>query len=277
MRQDRRIRTPARLLARVGCVSVGSIYGLIGVRAMLALLRIAAPAADEQRLLQRIVAVPFGSTVVAVLAFGTVGYILWLMYEAVFDPYRFGRTYKGLVERVGTALSAFGYAVIVSAGFKVLSGAGDRGEEKQQALVAAIFEWTGGRWLIGLAGLIVAVAGVCQLKYVYDGEHRRRLRLGDQSRIGRVFVDVLGWTGYGARCAILLVIAGFLLRAAWLFAPQAVGDTDSAFDFLGLGGGSLGDALFSAVAIGTFNYGVLMVLTAMFFEFEPRVRPSSSK
>lgn len=269
-RGDKSVPTPARVLARAGCVSVGCVYGLIGVQAMLALLQLAAPAADEQRILQRLQAMPSGNAVVAALALGTVAYISWLLYEAVFDPYGFGRTYQGLVERLGTAASAAGYAVIVSAGLRVLSGTGHRGEEKQEALVASILEWTGGRWLIGVAGVIVAVAGVCQLKYVYDGEHRRRLRVGDESRIGRVLVDLLGWTGYGARCAILLVVASFLLRAAWSFAPEAVGDTDSAFDFLGLGGRRWGDALFSAVAIGTINYGILMVLTAIFFAFEPR-------
>ena len=121
--------------------------------------------------------------------------------------------------------------------------------------------------MVAAAGLVVGIAGLLQLKYVLDGEHKRRIQLAGRSRSLRLAVDLLGWAGYGARCAILLVIAGFLLKAAWSFEPEAVADTDTAFDFFGLGGGALGDAVFSVVALGTIAYGLLMFVNAAYFEF----------
>lgn len=261
------IRPVAHLFARAGSVSVGSVYVLIGVWAMLALLRLARPAADEERILQRLLEMPLGRPLIAALAVGTVAYILWLLFEAVFDPYGFGNRAKGVAERLGIALSTLAYGVIVSAAFKVLSGSGGNGEERQELFIYQALRWPGGRWLVAAMGLFVAVAGLYQIKYVYEGDHRRRLALDGRSRFVCRLFDLLAWAGYGARCAILVVLGGFLLKAAWSFDPNAVGDTDSAFDFLGLGGGPLGDAVFSVVAFGTISYGLFMYANAVYFRF----------
>ncbi len=262
-----RIAPVAHVLARAGCLSVGTVYVLIGAWAMLALLRLADPAADEQRILHRIQQVPFGSVFIAAVAAGTSGYILWLIFEAVFDPYRFGRTVKGVLERIGIALSTVAYGTIVAAAARVLLGDGASNERRQQHLVATVLHWPGGPWLVGAAGIVVALIGLYQLKYVYDGDHARRLEMDRHGKAARLTVDALGWAGYGARCAILIVIAIFLIHAAYAFNPRDVGDTDAAFNVLGLGGGVAGHLLFSAVALGTVAYGLVMYINAVYFDF----------
>ena len=248
-------------------MSVGTVYVLIGAWAMLALLRLADPAADEQRVLHRILQVPFGGVFIAAVAAGTSGYILWLIFEAVFDPYHFGSRLKGIVERIGIAFSTIAYGTIVAAAARVLWGDEASNERRQQRLVDTVLHWPAGPWLVGTAGVVVAVTGLYQLKYVYDGDHERRLEMERHGKTARLVVNILGWAGYGARCAILLVIAGFLVHAAYSFDPRAVGDTDSAFNVLGLGGGLPGDILFSAVALGTIAYGVVMYVNAVYFDF----------
>jgi hypothetical protein len=265
-----------RVLARVGCFAIGTVYVLIGVWAMLALLCLADPAADEQRILDRLRELPFGSAFIAVIALGTVGYMLWLLFEATFDPYDFGRTAKGVAERVGIGLSTLAYGVIVAAAVRTLLGAGGHGEEKQQRMVATVLDWPGGQWLVGGAAVLLASAAVYQLKYVYDRDHLRRLELGRSATIARMAVNALGWAGYGARCAILLVLSWFLLRSAWSLDPRAMGDTDSAFDFLGLGGGPLGDGVFSIVALGTIAYGIFLYVNGVFFRFAAQTPPERS-
>ena len=248
-------------------MSVGTVYVLIGAWAMLALLRLAAPAADEQRVLHRILQMPLGGLFIAAVAAGTSGYILWLLFEAVFDPYEFGRTLKGVAERIGIAFSTVAYGAIVAAALRVLLGDGASNERRQQHLVRSVLHWPAGQWLVAAAGVVVAVTGLYQLKYVYDGDHERRLEMDRHGKAARLAVNVLGWAGYGARCAILLVIAGFLIHAAYSFNPRQVGDTDAAFNVLGLGGGIPGDVLFSAVALGTIAYGVVMYVNAVYFDF----------
>ena len=263
----KRLTPAAHGLARVGCVSIGTVYLLIGVWAMLALLRIANPAADEQRILHRLLQFPFGGALIAAVAVGTTGYILWLIFEAVFDPYGFGKTLKGVAERIGIAMSTIAYGAIVVAAAKVLFFGEPSSEREKQRFVATVLHWPAGPWMIGAAGLVIAVAGLYQLIYVYDGDHARRLLMDRHGKVARTAVNILGWAGYGARCAILLVVGGSLVHAAVSFDPRKVGDTDSAFDFLGLGGGSVGNALFSAVALGTIAYGVVMYINAVYFNF----------
>ncbi|MDQ3001035.1 MAG: DUF1206 domain-containing protein, partial [Fibrobacterota bacterium] len=121
------LKNIVRFLTRFGCFSIGTVYVLIGVWALLALLRLADPAADEERILQRLAEFPLGEVFIAALSFGTVGYILWLLYEAILDPYGLGRRLKGLAERIGTGLSALAYGIIVSASLRVLLGQGGHG------------------------------------------------------------------------------------------------------------------------------------------------------
>jgi hypothetical protein len=264
----RKLAPAVHVLARFGYFSIGTIYVLIGVWAMLALWRVANPAADEQRILQRLTDLPLGFAVIAVLALGMLGYMLWLIFEAVFDPYKFGNRLKGLSNRIAIACSALAYGKIASAGAIVLLGRGGHGEQQRQRVARHVLDWPGGPWLLGAAGLAVAIVGLFQIKYVHDGEHRRRIALPRRGRFARVAVDVLGWAGYGARCAILLVLGWFLLRAASTVNARNVGDTDSAFDFLGLGGGTLGDTVFSVVALGTICYGLFLYVNGVWFKSE---------
>ena len=152
------------MLARVGCVSIGTVYVLIGVWAMLALLGIANPAADEQRILHRILQLPLGGALIGAVAVGTTGYILWLIFEAVFDPYGLGGTLKGVAERIGIAMSTIAYGVIVVAAAKVLFAGQASGEGEKQRFVATVLHWPAGPWLIGAGGVVIAVAGLYQLK-----------------------------------------------------------------------------------------------------------------
>jgi len=66
------------------------------------------------------------------------------------------------------------------------------------------------------------------------------------------------------------VLGWFLLHAAWAHDANDVGDTDSAFNFLGLSGDALGHALFSVVALGTICYGLLMYVNALRFKAQGR-------
>ena len=262
-----KITPAAHVLARVGCVSIGTLYVLIGVWAMLALLGVANPAADEQRILHRILQFPLGGALIGAVALGTSGYIVWLIFEAVVDPYGLGKTPKGVAERIGIAMSTIAYGVIVVAASKVLFAGQASSEREKQRFVATVLNWPAGPWLIGAGGVVIAVAGLYQLKYVYDGDHQRRLLMDQHGKVARTLVNILGWAGYGARCAILLVVGGFMVQAAVSFDPRKVGDTDSAFDVLGLGGGSAGNILFSAVALGTIAYGIVMYINALYFDF----------
>jgi uncharacterized protein DUF1206 len=260
--------TLLHFLARFGSFCVGTVYVLIGIWALLALLRWAEPAADEARILNRFMSFPMGNVLIAGLAAGIFGYAVWAVYEAVRDPYDFGSRWVGVLERAGLAMGALVYGSLAFTALMALRGHGGHGEESQRLLAARILEWPAGQWLIGAMGLALVASGLFQIKYVSEGGHRRRLRMDSAPPFLRTAAHVLAWSGFIARCVILLVLGGFLLKSAWSSDPGAIGDTDTAFDFLGLGGGTLGDSVFTLIALGTIGYGVFLYINSVFFRFQ---------
>ena len=72
-------RTGARLLARIGCVSIGTVYG--------------------------------GPVVIWAIVLGAAAYVAWRVIEAVSAPYCYGAGWKGLARRAGLASSTIGPAL----------------------------------------------------------------------------------------------------------------------------------------------------------------------
>jgi len=252
-----------RFCARAGCVSIGAVYALIGIWAQLALLRLARPAADEERILQRLREFPAGTAMVVAICLGVFGYMAWRLYEAARDPYGLDTGPAGLFDRATTVLGAFTYGFIAVSALKVLAGHGGHGEQGQRDLVARVFQWPGGRWLVGAIGVAIVLVGCYQFIYAAGGNHRIRIRMDRLAPLVRHLVDALAWAGFAARGVILWVLGGCLARAAWASDPSKVRDTDSAFDFLG----SLNHKAFAAVAIGTIAYGAYLWINAACYRF----------
>jgi hypothetical protein len=252
-----------RICARAGCLSIGAVYALIGLWAQLALLRLARPAADEERILQRLREYPGGFFLILLICLGAFGYVTWRLYEAFRDPYGQDGGRFGPLDRVTTALGAFAYGFISVSALKVLAGHGGHGEASQRDAVARLLGWPGGPWLAGSLGIAVMLVGCYQFAYVAGRNHRIRIRMDRLAPPVRMIVDVLAWAGFAARGVILWVLGGCLTKAAWDFDPSKVRDTDSAFDFLG----SLNHQAFAAVALGTIAYGVFLWINGVFYRF----------
>lgn len=252
-----------RLCARAGCFSIGAVYILIGTWAQLALLRLARPAADEERILQRLREFPGGTVLILAICAGVFGYMAWRLYEAFRDPYGLDGGRAGLLDRATTAIGAFAYGLIAVSALKVLAGKGGHGEESQRDWVGRIFAWPGGPWLVGAFGLAVVLVGCYQFAYAAGGGHRLRLRRDALPGPVRVCADLLAWAGFAARGVILWVLGGCLAKAAWSYDASKVRDTDSAFDFLG----SLDHRVFAAVAFGTIAYGLFLWINGAWFRF----------
>jgi hypothetical protein len=243
------------------------VYILIGVVAILALLQLGEARADEQRIIEFLLDLPLGEVLIGGIVGGMIGYIIWRLFEAFTDPYHFGDDWKGLASRIGIALSGLGYGIVVYSAIRVLLGEGDNGEEEQQLVVQQVLGWTAGPWLVGAVGVIMGVSGLIQFKYVASGQYEKRLHLSQLSSFKKNTIHSLAWAGYVARGIIMLILGYFFLRAAINLEPEAVGDTDTAFDFIG--GGLVGNAVFFVVAAGTISYGLFMFVFAALYKFKP--------
>ncbi len=156
------------------------------------------------------------------------------------------------------------------------SGGRDAAEHQQQIFVARVLHWPGGAWIVGIAGAIVVVVGLIQFWLVIRRAYTTEIRMEPRTRRGEIALHVLAGYGYSARGVILCVLGYFFIRAATMQRPSLVGDTDTAFDFIG--GGLIGDTAFAIVALGTVAFGAFMYANAWLYRFEsepgrPRARP----
>lgn len=258
----------AEKLAVFGCYSISAVYILVGVMAILSYLGLIVAKADEERIVGVVLELPMGWLVIVLIVLGLAGYVLWRIFEAITDPYNFGDHLAGIAKRAGIALSAGGYVLIGYAAVDILiNGGAGNGEEEQQVMVARVLELPAGAWLIGFAGAVTGFAGLIQFKYVAAGEYRKRLKFDSMQNWTEKLIHVFAWGGYIARGIILSIIGYFFIAAALKSDPEEVGDTDSAFDFMG-DFGTIGHVMFFAVAIGTISYGLYMILNGYFYRFE---------
>ncbi len=270
------VRRHVRPLARVGCAAVGTMYVLVGGVALIALTGHLTEYADTSRIPQLLVErVPGGAAIVWTLAAGAAAYGAWRVLQALSDPYGVGTDRFGRLTRVGIAASGAAYGFLAwSAARSALAPPGaarDAAEQGQQQLVARVLNWPAGPWLVALAGLAVAAVGLVQFWYVIRQSYAHDIHITPHTRSAERAIAALAAYGYSARGVLLCVIGYFLLRSAVSQNPSAVGDTDTAFDFIG--GGVVGDTAFAVVAIGTIAYGLFMYANAWLYRLDPDPGP----
>src|SRR6202161_3963345 len=168
----------ARGLARAGLVARGVIYLLIGVIAALVALGRSGQQADQQGALQLLAGKPYGLVALVLLGIGFAAYALWRLSEAAFGVTGDG---NGAGPRLKSLARAVIYAFFGYQTFKIISGAGGGSQAaEQEALTASIMRHAGGRWLVGIVGLIIVIVG---LVLVLEGIRRKFLKYLQLSQV----------------------------------------------------------------------------------------------
>lgn len=255
-------------LARAGAVSIGIVYVLIGVIALLSFMRVRHGGADESSVLNLLQRIPLGEVVVGLILLGLLAYIFWEFYNAWKDPYGYGNSIKGIGKRIGVACAGLAYGIIAYSAFQALLNLtqGTHGDPtSQRLLVAKIFHWGAGEWIVGVFGAVVALVGLAQFVYVIKKGYREKIEVSLISKTKKLVIAVFAWLGHFARGIILLIMAFFLIKASVESNPSEVVNTDKAFDFLG---DEIGHFSFIAVAIGTICYGIYMFLLSYYYDFQ---------
>jgi Domain of Unknown Function (DUF1206) len=241
----------ARVLARAGLAARGVLYILIGWVAVLVAVGNSSHQPDQQGALQLLAGKPYGLVSLWLLGLGFAAYALWRLSEAAFgvtgDGNRAGPRLKSLVR----ALIYAGFAYLT---FKIISGTQGNQTRKQQDLSAKLMHHTGGRWLVGIVGLIIVIAGVT---LVIEGIRRKFLRylqLSQMSPRTRRIVRRLGVIGTAAR-GVVFALAGILvIEAAVTHKPGKAGGIDKAL--LTLRNQPFGEFLLILAAAGLVIFGI---------------------
>jgi hypothetical protein len=148
-----------------------------------------------------------------------------------------------------TAIEGVFYLVLSYVPAAFLAGNHRVGSQKQQQKTTSeLLNVPGGRWLVGLLGIIVLAVCTVQIYGATRHQFRDGLDLRKAPRVIRRFVDQAGAIGITARALVFLPIGVFLIIAAIQASPGHSEGTDG--ELLILSHYSWGVAVLAAVAAG---------------------------
>ena len=257
-------------LARVGLIAYGVVHLLVAWLA----LQLAwggstgGESADQSGALQTLAETPLGRPLLWVLAVGLIALAAWQAAEVL--RWRHGWSASGTarsqaLERTGKAVvKTIVYAALAVLAIRFATGGGQGSSQQQQQTTAGVFGWPGGRWLVGVAGLVLVGVGAY---HVYKGLTKRFLReidTTDCSRSALRLVTRLGQVGFPGKGIALGVVGGLFTYAAITFDPEKAQGLDGALHtILDLPWGQI---LLTLVAVGIAAFGAFCIVRARYPE-----------
>jgi hypothetical protein len=246
-------------LARAGLVARGVVYGIIGILALKLALGDGGKATDQEGALQTIAHQSFGELLLVLVAIGLGGYALWRLIRAAVGHGAEQRD-SGF-ERISALDSGIAYGLLCIAAIGILtSSGGGSGSTKQTT--SGVLGWTGGTWLVGIAGAILIGVALYQ---AYKGLARKFLedaKTGEMSEGVEKAYTALGVFGIVARAVIFALIGYGLIKAAVDYNPKEAVGLDGALRELAHA--SYGPALLGLVAAGLIGFGLYSIADARY-------------
>lgn len=252
-------------LARFGFAAKGFVYVLIGALAFLAAIGRGGQTTGPEGALGSIDQQPLGRILLGLVALGLFGYALWRLVQAGIDPENEGTEAKGIVKRIGFAVSGIVYAGL---GFEAArlalgtGGGGNSGDGQAEDWTARLMAQPFGSWLVGLVGLIIIGTGLYQFYKAYSVKFREKLKLQEMSTREITWATRSGRIGFAARGVVYGIIGWFLMQAALRSDPQQAGGIGEALQELA--GQPYGPWLLGIVAVGLVAYGFFAFVLARY-------------
>ncbi len=247
-------------LARLGYAAKGFVYFIIGFLAAQAAFGTGGRTTDSSGALTTIVTQPFGKFLLFLVTIGIIGYVLLQIAQTILDPEHAGEKMdaKRIAQRVGYGFSALAYSGLALTAVKLIIGSGGNSGNATEDWTAKLLAQPFGRWLVGLAGVIVIGVGFYYLYQSYKAKFRRHLKLSQMSQAEQTWAVRLGRFGIAARSIVFVIIGIFLIQAAKLSdASQAKGFGEA---LAILAQQPFGPWLLGIVALGLIAYGIYSAL-----------------
>jgi hypothetical protein len=255
-------------LARVGLIAYGIVHVLLAWLALQLAWGGGGQSADQSGALATLAEQPLGRPLLWVLAIGLIALAVWQAAEVLRWRSRLSATgdarKKAVTTIVKSVAKAIVYAALALLAIRFATGGGQSSSGQQQQQTAGVFGWPAGRWLVGLAGLVVIGVGVY---LVYKGVSKRFLKqidLAQASAGTRRLVEKLGLVGFPAKGLALGLVGGLLVYAAVTFDPAKASGLDGALRTVL--DAPFGQVLLTLVALGIAAFGAFCFVRARYPE-----------
>ncbi|MEQ9372376.1 MAG: DUF1206 domain-containing protein [Coleofasciculus chthonoplastes F3-SA18-01] len=157
MSQTRNESTWIDKLARVGYPSKGIVYATVGLLAVQTALGRGGKTTDTKGALGTIAAQPYGQIMLAVVALGLIGYVVWRFVQAIQYPDHKGKSNDAddIVRRIGYGISGLIYASLAFSAIQIIVTATQSGSggSTKQTWTARLLAQPFGQWLVGIIGI----------------------------------------------------------------------------------------------------------------------------
>lgn len=242
---------PVDWLARAGLTARGAVYILMGVLAVLVARGAAKAEIDQKGALREVLSQPFGSVVVALMAIGFACYALWRLSEAAFGVVGDG---NGAGPRLKSLFRGIAYLALTFSAASLLFGSRGSQSKQQTSMTARVMDHTGGRWLVGVVGLVIVGVGIALvveglrltfMRYFPEGQLPEKLRNS---------IRQLGRIGTVARGLVFALVGVLVVVAAWTHNAKKAGGMDEALK--SLRDQPFGPWLLVAAGLGLAIFGV---------------------
>jgi len=255
------------IFARLGYAAKGVVYLIIGWLAVQLAIGAGGKATDQRGALQTISEQPFGKFLLALAAIGLLGFAIWCFLQAWFDTEGKGSDMKGIIGRLGYAVTGVSYALLAFGAFQLVAGTRTSSATKSttastQDVTAQLLNHSWGVALVVILGLIVIGVACYLFAKAYTAKFQRRLLLTGLSAQLRGGVIFLGRFGYAALGVVFSIIGIFLIVAAVQHNPHQAKGLDAALRTLIQQ--PFGPLLLGIVALGLVAYGVYSFVEARY-------------
>lgn len=247
-------------IARLGLAARGFIYLVIGWLAGQIALGHSSQAANQRGALATVAQHSFGKALLWVLGFGFLAYAVWRLSEAAFGTAAEGRKTGPRLKSLARGLVYAGFAVST---FAFILGTSNTSQNQQQvSATARVMNHPYGRWLVGVAGVIVVIVGLSLIVEGIGKKFEKQLQMNKLHGATRTVVIWLGVVGTVARGIVFGVSGALVVDAAVRFQPSKSAGLDGALRTLA--NRAYGPWLLGAIALGLVAFGLYGLATARF-------------
>ena len=254
--------------ARIGYGAKGVIYGTVGILALLQAFDFSSgKTVGSEGVLKQIAVQPFGQILLIILAASLIGYVVWRLIQAAFDPEHSGNDAADLLRRFSYACSGLAYAGLAYSAIRILMPGSSTGEKTTEARVLEVMRLPFGRWLVGAVGLIFLCVGGYYFYRAIKAEFRKRLKLHHMSDAAKTWAEMVGRVGIAARGFVYALIGCYTIRAAWTFNPSMIKTTEDALAIFD--NNPTDEWILGMLGIGFMAYGLHMGFQSVYRRIDP--------
>ncbi len=243
------------VMARLGLVARGVVYGLVAFITAQVALGHRGPAVDKEGAFQTVVRQPHGRVLLLFVAVGLLAHAAWRLVQAILDPGGKGNDASGAAQRLGYAGRALLYLVAFATTVPLILGSRDGGGSlEERDVTVRVLALPFGGWIVALAGLVVLGAGMGMLHRAVTQRFRDKLDVVDMGPSEERWVVRLAVAGLSARGVVFALVGAFLVRAGVRHDPDRGVGLDAALREVA--GEGYGPWLLVLAALGLLAYGV---------------------